>query len=479
MVLGTHLERGELVEIAVVGAGYVGLSVALLLARHHTVRVTDTNPARVEAVNAGSPYLSDAEMSNYLARHNELGLSISATTDPAEASRDAQYAIIAVPTNYDPENHRFDTKAVESAIDEIRAVNDRAWIVIRSTVPIGYTEAISAQRNDPHILVSPEFLREGHALFDNLHPSRVVVGTAAPNAEAHEAARIFAQLLADDTDLAASGNLTVEAASTAASHEPDAAGENRPPETNTDRPANENNPASASRPADDALRALMICTSREAEAIKLFSNTYLALRVSFFNELDTFCMVKGIDAGRVIRGVTADARIGDYYDNPSFGYGGYCLPKDTKQLLSNYRDVPQDLIGAVVASNQTRKQFIVNEVCKRIERLHGAQKAASQPPTPSRTSNIIVGIYRLTMKKDSDNFRESSIIDIIAGLCERGVRIHIYEPMVDTECFMGCPVTHDLASFKRSCAIILANRWSDELADCRDKVYSRDLLHRD
>lgn len=439
MVLETHHKRGELVGIAVVGAGYVGLSVALLLARHHTVRIADTDPARVEAINAGNPYLSDTEMSEFLTRRDELGLSICATTDSAEACRDARYAIIAVPTNYDPESHRFDTRAVESVIDEIRAANDRAWIVIRSTVPIGYTEAISAQRDDPRILVSPEFLREGHALFDNLHPSRVVVGAAGPSAEAHEAARTFAQLLAAETDLA----------------------------------------AGAASPAGGAPRALMVCTSREAEAIKLFANTYLALRVSFFNELDTFCTVKGIDTERVIEGVTADARIGDYYDNPSFGYGGYCLPKDTKQLLSNYRDVPQDLIGAVVASNQTRKQFIVDEVCERIEQLRAAQATASQTPVPSQTSNIIVGIYRLAMKTGSDNFRESSIIDILSGLRERGARICIYEPMVDNDRFMDCPVTHDLASFKHSCAIILANRWSSELADCRDKVYSRDLFHRD
>ena len=406
------------------GAGYVGLSVALLLARHHTVHVVDINPMRVAAINARTPYFSDAEMRDCLVHCDELGLSIQATQDPVVAYLHARYVIVAVPTNFDPDRNNFDTGALESAVGAIRAVNNEAWIVIRSTVPIGYTEALAKRRSDERILVSPEFLREGHALLDNLHPSRVIVGTATDNGKARAIAHSFAQILAAEAT----------------------ADEKLP----TEHPM------------------LMVCTAREAESIKLFSNTYLALRVAFFNELDTFCEANGLDTGTVIRGTVADTRIGNYYDNPSFGYGGYCLPKDTKQLLSRYRAIPQDLIGAVVASNHTRKRFIVDEVFARVQALRGRDEA--QP---------IVGVYRLTMKQGSDNFRESSIIDVISGLRERGVTIRIYEPLIGSDHFMDCPVEQDLPTFKRRCTIILANRWTDELSSCRDKVYTRDLFHRD
>lgn len=416
-------------RIAVAGTGYVGLSVALLLSQKNEVRALDIVPEKVEMLRRGRSPIRDAEIERFLSHRGELGLSFEATGDPVEAYAGAEYVVIACPTNYDTDTNSFDTSAVEAAMNAVRTVNPDAWIVVKSTIPVGYTERVRAERGDPRIIFSPEFLREGHALYDNLHPSRIVAGAPRDDAEATAAAGEFALLLAACAD-----------------------------------------PAEASRENPDGTtgvpRLVLGCT--EAEAVKLFANTYLALRVSYFNELDTYCATKGLSTADVIRGVSLDPRIGDFYDNPSFGYGGYCLPKDTRQLLANYRDVPQNLVQAIVDSNATRKDFVADQVLTRVNEL-----------VYSGVARPVVGVYRLTMKSGSDNFRASSVQGVMKRVKARGVPVVVYEPSFRDDEFYGSEVTSDLDAFKSRCDVIVANRWSDELVDVAGKVYTRDLFRRD
>ncbi|MGF3141077.1 nucleotide sugar dehydrogenase [Facklamia sp. P13064] len=385
-------------EITVAGTGYVGLSIAVLLAQHHEVTALDIIQEKVDLINKRIAPIEDKEIEDFFA-HQELNLT--ATIDVEEAHKEAEMVIIATPTNYDDETHTFDTTAVEAVIEDVLRINPQATIVIKSTIPVGYTESVKEKYKVDNIIFSPEFLREGKALYDNLYPSRIVVG------DHNEAAKKFADLL-------------VEGA-----HSEDV--------------------------------PVLFTNSTEAEAIKLFANTYLALRVSYFNELDTYAEVRGLDAGQIIQGVGLDPRIGTHYNNPSFGYGGYCLPKDTKQLLANYGDIPQNMMTAVVDSNKTRKQHIANSVLKR------------NPKT--------VGVFRLTMKSGSDNFRQSAIQDIIKLLVDEGIEIIIYEPTLSQDSIMNCPVINDLAEFKQQSDIILANRTEDELKDALDKVFTRDIFN--
>ncbi|MBR3316611.1 MAG: nucleotide sugar dehydrogenase [Atopobiaceae bacterium] len=403
-------------RIAVAGLGYVGLSVAALLAKEHEVVGVDVVASKAEQVNRGISPIKDAELEDHLASGR---LQLRATTDANDAYATADWVVVATPTNYDDATNSFDTSAVEAAIDAVRGVNESAFIVIKSTIPVGYTERLSSERKDNRILFSPEFLREGKALYDNLHPSRVVVGCDQDDAVQVAKAEEFASLLAS------------------AAEEPEV--------------------------------PVIVMAATEAEAVKLFANTYLALRVSFFNELDTYAEAKGLNTSRIIRGVCLEPRIGDFYNNPSFGYGGYCLPKDTKQLLANYADVPQNLMGAVVEANRTRKDYVADEVCERI--MHLIYEGIEERP--------LVGVYRLTMKSGSDNYRASSIQGIMRRIKNRGIPVLVYEPTLDARKFFDSEVTHDLAEFKRRCAVILANRWNDELEDVSRKVYTRDLFRRD
>lgn len=406
-------------NVAVAGAGYVGLSVALLLSRVYHVAIVDIDENRVESLRKSKSYLRDEGVEYYLSHIRELGLSFHPTSLDEKAYEEADYVVVATSTNYDPESNAFDTTAVETVIDTVRTVNRDAWIVIRSTVPIGYTAAQRKRRNDDHILFSPEFLREGHALHDCLNPSRIIVGAPEGDAAARCSAGEFARMLSSCSEC--------------------------PGEI----------------PA-------IVCDPTEAEAIKLFSNTYLALRISYFNELDTYCELKGLCAKNVIEGVTLDPRIGDFYDNPSFGYGGYCLPKDVKQLLANYERVPQNLIGAIVEANRTRKVFVAEEVLRRVQRMRD-----------DGLKHPIVGVFRLTMKAESDNFRESSVIDVINILRAHHVEIIVFEPLVADDRVLGCRVERDLEAFKQLSSVILANRWSEELDSCSEKVFSRDLFNSD
>ena len=391
-------------KITVEGVGYVGLSLACLLSKHHDVTAIDIDAHRVESINAGISPIRDELIEAYLASRPA---TLTATTDPHTAYVKADIVIIATPTNYDDTTHSFDTTSIESVLDLAAVLNPDALVVIKSTIPVGYTKQVSAQYPQLRVLFSPEFLREGHALDDNLHPSRIVVGT--PDPARKEDAKLFAQLLAEGSE-------------------------------DDDTP-------------------VLVTGATEAEAIKLFANTYLALRISYFNELDTYAESKGLDTKQILDGVCLDPRIGNHYNNPSFGYGGYCLPKDSKQLLANYEDIPQDLMRAIVDSNSTRKAFI-------------AERILTKQPK-------MIGAYRLAMKAGSDNFRQSSIVDIIDELHKRDVGLVIYEPTLDAKQFHGIPVTRDLAQFKESCDLIIANRFNDELLDAAAKVYTRDLWHKD
>ena len=389
---------------------------AALLAREHTVTAVTTTPEKAERLNRGISPIRDPEIEQRLA---DGGLHLTVTTDKAAAYRGADYVLIAAPTDYDPDTDSFDTHAVEDVIQSVLAVNPQAVMVIKSTVPIGYTQAAQARFGTENLLFSPEFLREGRALYDNLHPRRIVVGADLSNARMTAAARTFADLLCAASD-------------------------------ETDVP-------------------VLLMQPMEAEAVKLFANTFLAMRVAFFNELDTFSELKGLDTGRIIEGVCLDPRIGNYYNNPSFGYGGYCLPKDTRQMLANYRGVPQDLIRAIVDSNNTRKAFVAGQVLQLAARRHGAA------PGP-----LVIGVYRLAMKANSDNFRQSSVQDVMLQLRRSGAEVRIYEPTLpDGSDYRGLRVTNDLPQFLAACDAILANRCSEALAPARDKVYTRDLFSRD
>ena len=394
-------------DLAVAGTGYVGLSLAVLLAQNNSVKAVDIVPDRAELINQGKSPFADKEIEEYLA---EKPLDLVATTDGKSAYRDAEFIIVATPTNYDVERNYFDTSSIDAVLELVEKVNSSATVVIKSTVPVGYLSSVMSQYRIPNILFSPEFLREGRALYDNLHPSRIIVGTPKNcSPELRQRAERFASLLQEGA-------------------------------------------------MDKEVPTLMV-DSTEAESIKLFANTYLALRVAFFNELDTYAELHGLDTEQIIRGVGLDPRIGSHYNNPSFGYGGYCLPKDTRQLLANYQDTPNDIIAAIVAANNTRKDFVTHQILTHNPRL--------------------VGVYRLTMKVGSDNFRQSAIQDVMHRLSIAGVKIVVYEPTLREDSFDGITVVHDLKAFKSMSAVIVANRMADELYDCIDKVYTRDLFGRD
>ena len=407
-------------KIAVAGTGYVGLSVALLLSQHHEVHALDIVPEKVDLLNAGKSPIVDKEITAFLDRNasGERPLNFQATLDPAQAYTDADYAVVATPTNYDEKRNYFDTSSVEAAVAAVREHSPHAWIVIKSTIPVGYTLQLRERLHDDHIIFSPEFLRE------NLHPSRIVVGAPQDDEAAVAAAKTFAGLLAQGAD-----------------------------------------PAEAERHNANGSTGIpeLVVGTTEAEAIKLFANTYLALRVAYFNELDTYAESRDLDTRAIINGVCLDPRIGDGYNNPSFGYGGYCLPKDTKQLLANYAAVPQNLIEAIVEANRTRKDFVSDEILQLVD-------GVKEP---------VVGIYRLTMKSGSDNFRQSAIQGVMKRLKGKGVTVIVYEPTLDKPDFFGSPVTHDLAEFKAKADAIVANRWNNDLNDVADKVYTRDLFKRD
>ena len=405
-------------NVAVAGTGYVGLSLAVLLSQHHHVEAVDVVPRKVEMLQGWESPIRDPEIEDFLAKakSGERPLDLHATLDGEAAYRGGELVVISTPTNYDPKRNFFDTSYVEQVIELVLKVNPRATMVVKSTVPVGYTESLCERYPGGRFLFSPEFLREGRALYDNLHPSRIVVGVPKGTPagwDARAAAERFAALLAEG--------------------------------------------------AEDGGVPSLVMGSTEAEAVKLFANTYLALRVAYFNELDTYAEARGLDASRIIEGVCADPRIGSHYNNPSFGYGGYCLPKDTKQLLANYADVPQNLVAAIVEANRTRKDFVAEEVLKRVEGVE----------------HPLVGVYRLTMKSGSDNFRASSVQGVMKRVKAKGVPVLVYEPTLDAPEFFGSEVTRDLASFKGRCDVIAANRWSPELADVADKVYTRDLFKRD